>query len=66
MIKKKQEKLGDSRLFTQKSPTKKLRFSGPMFSVEEELLAEEYAEKAAKKMNEALSKMNETPSHEEE
>tara|TARA_B100000686_G_C16174338_1_gene657857 strand:- start:208 stop:387 length:180 start_codon:yes stop_codon:yes gene_type:complete len=59
MKKKKQEKLGDSRLFTQKSPTKTLRFSGPMFSVEEELLAEEYAEKSAKKMNEALS-------HEEE
>jgi hypothetical protein len=40
---------------TQKSPTKTLGFSLPMFSQEEEMKADEYAEKAAKRINEALS-----------
>ena len=44
---------------TQQSPTKKLGFSRPMFSEEEELRSEEYAEKAAKKMNKALSNKEE-------
>jgi hypothetical protein len=39
---------------TQKSPTKTLGFF-PMLSPEEEAKADEYAEKAAKKINEALS-----------
>ena len=39
---------------TLKPPKKTLGFSRPMFSAEEELLSEEYAEKAAKKMHDAL------------
>ena len=42
-----------------KSAKKTLGFSRPMFSPEEELLSEEYAEKAAKKMSEALSNKDE-------
>ena len=40
---------------TRKASKGKLGFSGPMFSVEEEILSEEFAEKAAKELNEALS-----------
>jgi hypothetical protein len=38
-----------------RAPKKTLGFSLPMFSLKDDLLAEEYAEKAAKRMNEALS-----------
>ena len=41
-------------------PSKKtLGFSRPMFSAKEELLSDEYAEKAAKKMYDALSNKEE-------
>ncbi len=49
----------EKKRLTLKSPKKTLGFSQPMFSAEEELLSDEYAEKAAKEMYDALSDKDE-------